>query len=258
MIYVGTSGFSFQSWRGVFYPAGLPDNKRLEFYCRHFNSLEINSTYYHPPSMKMVASLAARTPPQFPITVKLHRSLVLPQAEKRYSVSDFVKALAPLSEVGKLAGILAQFPQSFRNVEANRSYVLSLREEVGNVPLVVEFRHESWNRPAMFGWLGDEDIAFCCVDEPQGLGLMPGVVHATANLGYVRLHGRNAANWARGGNDRYDYLYSEEELSVWAERVRELERCCGNVFFFANNCYTGKAVINAKMFQKLLALEDGG
>lgn len=258
MICVGTSGFAFASWQGVFYPVGLPKARRLEFYCRHFNCLELNSTYYHPAGRATMGSLASRTPEGFRVAVKLHQSFVRPGMTPSFTPGEFMAALQPLRDAGKLAAVLAQFPQAFRNREGNRRHVLRLAEECGDAPIVAEFRHESWHRPAVFDWLREAGVACCSVDEPSGLGLMPSSAIVTASPAYVRLHGRNASGWHSGGKDRYDYLYSEEELSVWADRIRWMSEMANEVFFFANNCYTGKAVINAKMFQKLLSLPVDG
>ena len=275
MIYVGTSGYSFRSWRGVFYPRRLPAGEALRYYCRHFGALELNTSFYNDRPAAAAGRLAAGTPPGHAVAVKLHHSFThtaRPQQTvgsrpasphhqapaREVSLGQFLECLAPLRAAGKLAAVLAQFPQSFVNSEPHRAHLAALAEQLAADGLVVEFRHRSWATDSVLDWLRSLGVSYCCVDEPHLPELMPPLVAVTGPIGYVRLHGRNAATWYRAGErqDRYDYLYTEEELGYWVEAVRRMHAEVERVFLFTNNCYTGKAVINARMFQKLLQLGD--
>jgi uncharacterized protein YecE (DUF72 family) len=165
----------------------------------------------------------------------------------------FLAAIEPLERTGKFAGTLAQFPYSFRSNEENREYLRYLREGLGSRPLFVEFRHESWARRETFALLDELSLGFCAVDEPRLPGLFPAIVRPTGPVGYVRFHGRNAAEWWGGdGGGRYNYLYTDDELREWLETIRSLDMRSRDTFLFFNNCHAGHAVQNALRMAELL------
>jgi uncharacterized protein YecE (DUF72 family) len=257
VILVGTSGFRFDDWVGVFYPVDLKASDHFAWYLRHFPALEVNSTYYRIPPRSFFERWDRLSPKDYPFIVKLHGEAT----HKRVSPADSVRRLAlatdPIRASGKLAGWLAQFPWSFREGEAERSYLSRIRSLLPEEdPLFVEFRHAGWDLPETYRFLEEKRIGFCSVDEPKLPGLMPPSAFVTNGTGYVRLHGRNEKSWwnAEGGGDRYDYLYSDGELSEWVSRVRELDRRAGRTFVFFNNCYAGQAVRGAKRMQQLLGI----
>jgi len=260
VILVGTSGFSFEDWNGVFYPPYLKSGDRFAWYIRHFPSLEVNATYYRIPSSRTFEKWARVSPDGYPFIVKLHGNVTHKRREPRDSILELLHAVDPLHRTGRLAGILAQFPWGFQEGEEERRYLSSIRSWLpDDQPLFAEFRNERWNKPDTYRFLEDERIGFCCVDEPKLEGLMPPVTKQTNGTGYVRLHGRNAETWWGGGEeegkgDRYDHLYTEEELSEWVDRVRELERMTDRTYLFFNNCHAGQAVRGAKRMQELLGI----
>jgi len=276
VILVGTSGFHFADWKDVFYPTHLKKAEWLEWYVRHFPTLEINSTYYRIPTRTTFESIDRRTPDGYPIVLKTHSDVTHARVDMKWSVGALLESAAPLVESGKMSALLAQFPYSFRNTEENRSYLSDLREAVPqDVPLFVEFRRAEWAEAATFTRLRDEGIGYCAVDEPELRGLMPRVVEETNGTGYVRLHGRNEESWwgesgadrGKGGEgkddlgkkgDRYDYLYSEEELREWVEKVKELQKLTDRTFIFFNNCFAGQAVRGAKLIQAMLDIPRTG
>lgn len=265
MILVGTSGFQFKDWRGPFYPHDLKDSDLLRFYTRLFPALELNFTYYQMPGQRTIEGLERKTPPGFEISVKAHRSMThepASPADEVQTIKRFRGALDPLVVAGKLACVLAQFPWSFRNTEANRARVARLRELLPDVPVIAEFRNAEWAREPVFDFLRRNGVGYCCVDEPRLRGLMPPVAVATSGLGYVRFHGRNAARWwlHKEPGERYDYLYSADELQEWIPRILHIARQTEKTLVFFNNCHEGKAPRNALMFQKMLGLspEDAG
>ena len=147
MILIGTSGFSYDDWRGPFFPEATPHEKMLDFYVREFFLVELNYTYYTMPAEKTMASFARRTPPAFSFSVKLHKSLTHERGtpeQASAAFQAFLKAIRPLVEEGKLACLLAQYPWSFKpRVESYQS-LRQLRENIIDLPVVVEFRNASW------------------------------------------------------------------------------------------------------------------
>jgi len=258
MIYIGTSGFSYDDWRHVFYPPGLAKRDFLTFYSRHFPALELNSSFYAIPSPRLIGSLIERTPNGFQIAVKAYRGITHERnSESEAVLKAFLDAIAPLIEVGKLAAILLQFPYSFHFGGSQLSLVESLLERMSSWPTVVEFRNERWMKEKVWEILRSHDTALCCVDEPRLPGLVPPeTICTSAKLGYVRFHGRNAEKWwnHKEAWERYDYLYREEELEEWRKGITWLAGRTDKTFIFFNNHRNGQAVENARDMGKLLGV----
>jgi len=148
---------------------------------------------------------------------------------------------------------LAQFPWSFKNTEENRKYLKSYNDQLAEYPLIVEFRHISWISEPLFSFLRSLGVSYCVVDEPNLPGLLPPKVEATANLGYVRFHGRNTKTWWEGdSSQRYNYLYTEQELKEWVPKIKQLTASTEETYVFFNNCHAGYAAKNAKTMQSIL------
>lgn len=256
-IIVGTSGYSFDDWEGNFYPPGLPKGKRLDFYKDHFDVAEINSTYYRIPHAAVFYHMVNKVGEDFDFVVKTHRSFTHNRRDIENDTNAFNEALTPMRESGKLKGYLAQFPYGFRFSRSNMDHIRSGKDLFGDIPLYVEFRHKSWDIPEVYDTLRKEEIGFCCVDEPALSDLFPPKAELTTDIGYVRLHGRNAKNWWGKGGDRYDYLYSKNELLDWKRKIDDLKSRSDKIYLFFNNCHLGQAVINAKMFVELIQAELG-
>ena len=254
MIHLGTSGWSFRDWVGVFYPPGIPAGQMLNYYAARFSAVEVNSTYYRIPHPRVMAEIERKTPDGFRFTVKLNSEMTHGRTRDRNLFEEYRRALEPLEAAGKFHGALAQFPWAFQENEPNRDHLRFLRDALGDRPLFVEFRHDSWNREEVFAFLEELKVGFCCVDEPSIQGLFPPIVRAVGEVGYVRLHGRNARDWWGRGPNRYHYLYTESELHEWAGKIRELEGRTREVFVFFNNCHEGGAAQNARRMGDLLGL----
>ena len=253
MIHIGTSGYSFKDWKGPFYPIKITSSEMLEFYSRHFEVVEINSTYYAIPKPHIFERMAERTPDDFQFMVKANRRMTHERDDNADAFTQFENAIQPLIESGKLKGILAQFPWSFKNSEQNRIYLKEYRDRLSKHPLIAEFRHISWISEPVFGFLRDMGISYCAVDEPNLPGLVPPKVAITSDLGYVRLHGRNAETWWGGDSaQRYNYLYSEQELEEWTPKIQQLAASTQETYVFFNNCHAGFAAKNAKTMQDML------
>ncbi len=253
MIHIGTSGYSFKDWKGPFYPIKITNQEMLEFYSRHFRVVEINATYYAIPKPYTFERMAARTPEDFQFMVKANGGMTHERTDNQSVFDEFETAIQPLVEANKLKGILAQFPWSFKNNEENRKYLRTYRDRLAEYPLIAEFRHISWISEPLFGFLRELGISYCAVDEPNLPGLVPPRVEATSDLGYVRFHGRNAEAWWGGdAAQRYNYLYSEQELKEWIPKVKQLATSTQETYVFFNNCHAGAAAKNAKTMQDML------
>ena len=244
---------------------------RLRYYAEHFSTVEVDSTYYRLPDEAMVSRWDERTPDGFVMHVKAFGVMTRhpvraeqlppdlreaapvddrgrvdrPPRELRAEVfSRFHAALEPLRAAGKLGGILLQFPSYVVAKDVSREYLAWAVEQLRGDRALVEFRHRSWldeeNRAATLAFLEEVGATHVVVDAPktEARNLVPTVVAATSPLAYVRMHGRNAATWnVRGGSasDRFDYLYSDEELREWTESLRELAGASDEVYVLFNN-----------------------
>ena len=256
MIWVGTSGYSFDDWHGVFYPPALPRGDRLSHYARHFSVVEVNSTYYRLPHPVVLRQMERKTPEGFRFIVKMHQDVTHKRARDPSLFRSFLDVIAPLEEVGKFYGALAQFPWAFRRTAENLEHLGTIRDCMEGRPVFVEFRHDSWAREESFRCLRSLGLGFCVVDEPRLPGLFPPIVRETNGVGYVRFHGRNAqAWWGHQGGDRYDYDYSERELLDWVTAIRDLGSRTTDTYLFFNNCHAGRAARNAQRMSELLDLE---
>ncbi len=255
MIYFGTSGFSYKDWVGPYYPQGMPSSEWLEFYARDFNVTELNFSYYRVPTPSTLARLVAKTPDDFTFTVKAHQDMTHNRGGDEAIFAEFVESLEPLIEAGKFGCILAQFPWSFRPNEEGLSYLGFLRQQLKDLPAVIEFRRREWVSDETFEFLRENNLGFCCVDQPRLRGLLPPIAEATSSIGYARLHGRNAKKWWQHDEawERYDYTYSEEELQEWVPKIRKLEESTDSTFVFANNHWQGQAVQTARQLRMLLS-----
>ncbi|MCD6404334.1 MAG: DUF72 domain-containing protein [Planctomycetes bacterium] len=259
----GTSGWSYEDWKGTFYPRKAPGKfDYLGFAARYFDALEINSTFYRPPSPRTAASWVRRTADRegFEFTAKLHQRFTH-QRSQPWTKADadvFKSGIDPLAEAGKLGGLLMQFPWSFRNTSGHRKWLEAVIAEFREYPLFLEVRHKSWQDPEILSYLGDAEVGLVDVDQPLFPGSLEPGGRVTAARGYVRLHGRNRANWFRkdvGRDARYDYLYSEDELKHWVERIRSLAKETQKVFVFNNNHYQAQAAANSLELKSLLTGE---
>ncbi len=251
-IRVGTSGYSFEDWRGNFYPQQIEKGKMLDHYVKHFPTVEINSTYYRIPHPRVFENMIKKVPEGFDFMVKVPQSFTHRRTELTKDISPFQEAIKPLAEAGKLSGLLAQFPYSFRFSADNLDYLCTCRDTIAPKRLFVEFRHNSWVNRAMYDRLKAEQIGYVSVDEPQLRGLLKPDCISTSDTAYIRLHGRNAKHWWDGGPMRYDYDYSETELGEWKDKVQKIAGKVQIVYVYFNNCHQGQAVGSASRFVKML------
>ena len=248
MIYIGTSGYSYQDWQNVFYPENLKKEKQLEYYSKEFNFLELNYSFYRIPKATNLANMEKSVPDAFRFALKLHQNFT----HERQFEPDFLQALTGFS--GKLAVLLAQFPYSFKFNPDNQDYLLRLRDYFSGYPLVYEFRHNSWIELPALEFLKNEDLGLAAVDEPVLKGLLPPVVLNVGAAGYVRFHGRNQAKWWQNeaAHERYTYEYNKDELFEWLPRLKFLAKHFKKTYVAFNNHYNAGAVRSAKLLKELL------
>lgn len=268
---VGTSGWSYPSgkgtWKEIFYPRGTRDE--LAYYAEHFDTVEVNSSFYRIQSPQTALGWARRTPPGFLFSVKLFQKFTHPGMYQKKTgldpwdlgqkeIDEFRAMLDPLAAAEKIGVLLAQFPVSFHEDPAAREYVDWLLQTFRDYPMAVEFRHASWGHAAgdVDALLARHDAGLVLIDEPRfaaSISIDPALVTGSgaSRPVYMRLHGRNAANWWKHekSEDRYNYLYSREELSPFVEAAQQAAQGGRKVFVYLNNHFSAKAAANAAIIK---------
>jgi uncharacterized protein YecE (DUF72 family) len=258
---IGTSGYDYPEWRGVFYPEALARRDFPAFYAERFAAVELNFSFYAQPRAESIAALIARMGPTPDFSIKGHRSLThdIDPAGPAAAAREFRTGIAPLLRSGRLCAILLGFPYSFHYRPDERRYLGRLLRELADLPLVVEFRNAEWYSARVIEGLSARRVGFCSVDTPRLDGLPPLSDLVTSDLAYVRFHGRNEASWWGGdAAARYDYLYSPEELRSWIPRIRSMAAQAKRLRVFFNNHRRGNAAANAADLARLMAAEPGG
>ncbi len=248
---VGTSGYSFKDWPGKFYPEGTRQADMLAEYVKHFSTVELNFTYYRMPTERTLAGIEAKTPDDFTFWIKANQETT--HRQNRSVADEFLGSLGPLTQPGKLSGVLMQFPQSFHRTIANRKYLAGALDDFASVPVAVEFRHQSWQAPETLAGLRSRNVTLAVPDVPAIESLYQQGGTVTSRTGYLRLHSRLAGNWYAGdGGDRYDYHYSEAEMAKLLSEWTPLAELCDEVFVYFNNCHSAQAAENAETFRRLI------
>src|SRR5947209_4744700 len=211
------------------------------------------------PAARTLAAMASKVPEDFVFTIKASKELTHERDSgdglgTPENFKLFREAVKPLVDEGKFGAVLAQFPNSFRPLPENREYLSVFRDRMGDLPVVVEFRNAAWVTDDTMELLRENNLGYCCVDEPRLKGLIPPIAVATAPIAYVRFHGRNAQKWWRHDEayERYSYSYKPEELQEWVPKIEKLEDTAKETFVFTNNHYRGQAVQTANQLKELL------
>jgi uncharacterized protein YecE (DUF72 family) len=284
---IGTSGWNYPSgkgtWNGVFYPKPRPKGfDELAYYAEHFDTVEVNSTFYGQPRVEVSRAWAKRTPPGFEFSVKLYQKFTHPRMFKERVVSglpedaldetdainalvrpnqadldEFRRGIDPLASAGKLGALLAQFPASFKDTPASRESLTALLGAFREYPIAVELRHKSWSDAIgdTLTLLNAFGAAWVQIDEPKfRFSIRQNYLPNVQGFYYMRLHGRNVANWWRHekSEERYDYLYSREELKEFSETADASRRLVKKLYLYANNHFSAKSVANAAMIKQQL------
>ena len=288
---IGTSGWNYPTgrgtWNGIFYP---PPRKRrkgfdeLAFYASHFDTVEVNSTFYGQPRAEVSRQWAARTPAGFEFSVKLYQKFthakmytervagsLAPEAAamgdgdwleaitkpNQADLDEFRRGIDPLASAGKLGALLAQCPPSFKETPASRDYLGSLLTALAGYQVAVELRHRSWSDRVgeTLELLNHFQAAWVQIDEPKfKFSIRQNYLPNVEGFYYMRLHGRNVAQWWRHAKseDRYDYLYSADELREFSDTAGAARRLVKKLYLYTNNHFSAKSVANAAMIKQQL------
>ena len=278
---VGTSGWSYPegrgTWNGVFYPPrgtrGFRAGDELSYYAEHFDTVEVNSTFYRQPSAHTTARWVAQTPAVFEFSVKLYQAFTHVTLIGRGPLSDrtprpasalprpapgeadlFMAGIDPIAANGRLGAVLAQFPPGFHCSPESLDYVAGPLETLRDYPVAVELRHRSWSDAGTTTAevLGRFQAAWVQIDEPKfRLSIRQDLVPNIERFSYMRLHGRNAAQWwsPEAPEDRYNYLYSREELQPFATAASVGRSDVRKAYLYLNNHFAAKAVVNAAVLK---------
>ncbi|MGE5358224.1 MAG: DUF72 domain-containing protein [Bacteroidales bacterium] len=278
---VGTSGWSYPAgrgtWNGIFYPAGsrrrsLKHFDELAYYAEHFDTVEVNSTFYRLPHLDTTKSWASRTPPGFDFSVKLFQAFTHPRmlagdeakaslteprdeastipAVSQAQADEFRAVMEPLASAGKLGALLVQFPPSFRQAPRSTDYLRWLLAAFADFSPAVELRHRSWSDDVSttLTLLAEFKAAWVQIDEPKfRFSIRQNQVPNVTGFYYMRLHGRNAATWWKHDHseDRYNYLYTPEELKPLTETVKAVRTIVRKSYLYLNNHFAAKSVADA-------------
>ena len=286
---IGTSGWSYPTgkgtWNGLFYPAsrskreGTKDFDELRFYSAHFDTVEVNSTFYGQPRPDVTRTWAQRTPDDFEFSVKLYQKFTHPKMFREAALKsapgatgslldvlsevtqsdldDFRAGIEPLASAGKLGALLAQFPPSFKDLPESRDYLAQLLGAFADYPIAVELRHRSWSDAIgdTVSMLNSFGAAWVQIDEPKfRFSIRQNYLPNVTGFYYMRLHGRNAAQWWRHdkSEDRYNYLYSARELQEFSDVAGAAKTLVKKSYLYTNNHFSAKSVVNAVMLKAQL------
>ncbi len=252
-ILVGTSGYSYKDWSGIFYPEKLKANEYLSFYSTQFNFTELNFSYYTQPSAANMESIISKVNADFRFAIKAHQSITHSgDSDPDEAVKTFKEGISPLKETGMLAAVLLQFPYSFHYTKENRRYLADVCSRFEEYPVCIEFRNTDWMQDPVYEELSRRNIPLVLTDMP-GLPRLPDYFslenrpQQSGDFLYIRFHGRNSENWWTGDNaSRYDYLYSAEELDPWVEVIKKMINEVKRTLVAFNNHLKGQAVRNGK------------
>ena len=278
---IGTSGWSYPTgkgtWNGLFYPprkgraSSVPGFDELSFYAEHFNTVEVNSSFYGTPRPEVSRGWAQRTPTGFEFSLKLYQKFTHPGMYKasrlgdlpatpeeldalarvnRADIDQFKTGIDPLASTGRLGVLLAQFPPSFKDTPQSRSYLEWLLTVFRDYPVSVELRHSSWSDRVVdtVTLLNGFGAAWTQIDEPKfRSSIRQNQLPNVRTFYYMRLHGRNAAQWWKhdAAEDRYNYLYSTDELQPIAETATAARAIVKKAYLYMNNHFAAKSVANA-------------
>ena len=269
----------------MFYPPARGRSKtfdELAFYAEHFDTVEVNSTFYGQPRADVTRAWAARTPPRFEFSVKLYQKFTHPRMFKgrltgalpedaghdqslldalaqptEADIDAFRRGIDPLASRGRLGALLAQFPASFKDGPASRDYLAGLLSSFADYQVAVELRHKSWSDSIAdtLTLLNGFNAAWVQIDEPKfRFSIRQNYLPNVRGFYYMRLHGRNAAQWWRHEKpeDRYNYLYSSGELKEFTETAEAAQALVKKLYLYTNNHFSAKSVANAVMIKQQL------
>lgn len=240
-LWLGTSGYSNDDWRGVFYPPQLAAKDTLAYYSQHFPVVELNSSFYATPKGEMFAKMAACG---VRVIVKVHQTITHQRTATAEVYRGLLEASAPLREAGLLTAYLLQFPFSFQRTPDSRRYLAACVKHFQNMPVAVAFRHDSWQVDTVTNACREQGLIWVSCDYPPLVGLPVAALNVSHDVAFVRLHGRNEAAWwqASSAAARHDYRYDEAELRGWLEPLQHAH--VRDAYMIFANTTKGHALVN--------------
>ena len=265
-ILVGMGGWDLVPFSGVFYPSSVKKGfRKLEFYSRHFDLVEINATFYNAsfsPNQVKQWLLDVSNNPRFIFTVKLFKAFTHTMDATKGDADNVRRILGTLAGDGRLGGLVVQFPTSFTNIHERRLYLVRLRKAFEPHRVFVELRHRSWHSPLIVRMFQENDILPINVDLPQINRHMPFTAYSRNDAAYFRMMGRNEDSWnhpwrvegsgSRMASDRYLYLYSVQELGVLVRILRALQPAPETTYVVFHNDPNAHSLVNGFQLRKLL------
>jgi uncharacterized protein YecE (DUF72 family) len=260
---LGVCSFADEGLLKTWYPRGVSTSKaRLAYYAERFDTVEVDSPYYHLPDPDVTGRWAQRTPPEFVFHVKAHKTMTgHEEAEQETAFAEFRASLEPLELSGKLRGVLLQYHPRVKKSVSAKEALTGVRELLDPLVPLVEFRHRSWleedERADTLSFLEQHGLAYVSVDAPRtrASNVLPKVPAATHRVAYVRFHGRNVKTWnikAEKSSERFNWMYSEEELAGWVEELAGLAEAADEVYAMFNNNRDDFAPRSAVLLRGLL------
>ncbi len=246
---VGTAGWHYKDWEIVFYPEKSRGKfDKLRFYSQFFDCVEVDSTFYSFYTPEVAKSWIERVKEnkKFLFSLKLNNAFTHKDNFSRNEIKTMTAFIDELASNNKLESILLQFPYHFFNTKENRDKLLKLSRTFGNYRLVTELRHISWHSPLTYNFLEESKLHLCTIDQPMVLDNIGLTTSVLGRYAYLRLHGRNSQAWLRNSNEgKFDYLYSNFELTEIFRKIEELRKRSDRVYIILNNHPIGKAVVNS-------------
>jgi len=257
---VGPAGWSYPDWSGFVYPSRRAKLfHEATFLAQFFDTIEINTSFYQPIRPDHAASWIERVAanPSFLFTAKLWQRFTHEPSATAADEHAVRAGFDVLREAGKLGAVLLQFPFSFHRTAETSAHLSALLKRFADYPLVVELRHASWQTQDTLDFLREHDAGFCNIDQPIIGNSVKPTAQSTSSVGYVRFHGRRYDTWFSDdpklpAHERYNYLYSPEELIPWVNRIQEVQKHTRDIYVVTNNHYQGKAVVNALQLLSIL------
>ena len=258
-IRIGPAGWSYKDWEGTVYPPHGSKFDPLAYLSAFFDTIEINSPFYRIPPPQHARSWVRRVAsnPEFKFTTKVFRGFTHDEAElAEGDVKAFRDYLDPLMEADRLGAVLLQYPWSFKHSDETRGKLAKLFDELDGYPLALEVRHASFQNDEFVRFLDERGVAWVNVDQPLFHDSVKPADTVTGPVGYARLHGRNFEKWFAHAEtwERYNYLYSKEELAPWGERIVKMAKQ-KDTYAITNNHFRGQAIVNAGDLQEQVGAE---
>jgi len=245
---IGTSGYSFADWVGTVYPERTSPPAMLATYAKDFDAVEVNFTYYRDPFPAIFEKMVEKVNPGFEFVVKAPKGMTHEREKLAAVAPSFVESLKPLVDAEQLGGVILQFPQAFHCNDLALDHLKNVADVFvpHGIKTSIEFRHKGWHQDRIYQLLETLQLGFVNVDLPRISALPEPTSILTNDVGYFRLHGRNQEAWYNppSASHRYDYLYNDDELEEWAQRVESVLDVAKKVYIFTNNCHKGSSFVN--------------